>query len=33
MKDTIKDIDLKEGEEITEETVDELTNGKGEDDE
>lgn len=31
MKDKMKDIELKENEEITEETVDELSNGKGED--
>lgn len=33
MKDKMKDIDLREDEEITEETVDELSNGKGEEDE
>lgn len=33
MKDKLKDIDLREDEEITEETVDELSNGKGEEDE
>nr|DAF24620.1 MAG TPA: hypothetical protein [Caudoviricetes sp.] len=33
MKDKLKDIDLKEDEEITEETVDELSNGKGEEEE
>jgi DNA-binding Xre family transcriptional regulator len=29
----VKDIELKENEEITEETLNELSNGKGEDDE
>lgn len=33
MKNKLKDIDLKEDEEITEETVDELSNGKGEEEE
>lgn len=33
MKDKMKDIDLREDEEITEETVDELSDGKGEEDE
>jgi hypothetical protein len=33
MKDKLKNIDLKEDEEITEETVDELSNGKGEEEE
>lgn len=33
MKDKLKDIDLKEDEEITEETVNELSNGKGEEEE
>lgn len=33
MKDKLKDIDLKEDEEIIEETVDELSNGKGEEEE
>lgn len=33
MKDKLKDIDLMEDEEITEETVDELTDGKGKEDE
>lgn len=33
MKDKMKDIDLREDEEITEETVDELSDGKGKGDE
>ena len=33
MKDKMKDIDLREDEEITEETVDELSDGNGKDDE
>jgi len=33
MKDKMKDIDLREDEEITEETVDELSDGKGKEDE
>lgn len=33
MKDKMKDIDLREDEEITEDTVDELSDGKGKEDE
>lgn len=33
MDDKLKDIKLLDGEEITEETVDELSNGKGKDEE
>lgn len=33
MKDKMRDIDLREDEEITEETVDELSDGKGKEDE
>ena len=32
MKDKLKDIELLEDEEITEETVDELSDGKGKED-
>lgn len=32
-KKNILDVELQEGEEVSEETLDELSNGKGEDDE
>ena len=32
-KDKMKDVELEDGEEITEETVDELTDNRGEEDE